>query len=90
MKKKVEWMIAVLLVLYVATFIVVHRSSSLRRPAYNMAYWYYSDSSAIETVEFYGFWPLRQAAYRTFPDFMSRHISERIWTEPVYPPGFDG
>ncbi len=68
----------------------MHRSASLRRPAYNMAYWYYSDSDAVEAIEFYGFWPLRQITYKLFPSFMSQHISERRWAEPVYPPGFEG
>ena len=90
MKNKLEWLIAICLMLYVAAFVVVHRSSSLRRPAHNMAYWYYSDSDAVEAVEFYGFWPLRQIAYKVYPSFMSEHITERRWAQPVYPPGFRG
>jgi hypothetical protein len=65
--------------LYVAAFIVIHRSSTLRQPAANMAYWYYSDNSVIETVEYYGFWPLRRLTYHVAPEFMSRHNSERIY-----------
>jgi hypothetical protein len=61
--------------LYVAAFVVIHRSSSLRRPAANMVYWYYSDSPVLEAVEFYGFWPLRQIGYR-IPGFSSRHYFE--------------
>ena len=90
MKKIAEWMITIGLTFYIGAFIVVHRSSTLRRPAYNMAYWYYSDSKPVEVVEFYGFWPLRQITYKIFPTFMSEHISERRWVEPVYPPGFQG
>jgi hypothetical protein len=44
----------------------------------------------MEAIEFYGFWPLRQITYKIFPGFMSRHITERIWADPVYLPGFDG
>jgi len=40
-----------------------------------MVYWYYSDSAALEAVEFYGFWPLRHIGYRV-PGFMSRHYLE--------------
>ena len=58
--------------LYLAAFVVIHRSYSLRRPAANMLYWYYSDSPLLETVEFYGFWPLRHIAYPV-PGFTSRH-----------------
>ena len=76
--------------LYVIAFVTVHRSSTLRRPAYNMMYWYYSDHVALEAVEFYSFWPLRQITYRVFPGFMSRHIRERTWQTNVYPPGFAG
>jgi len=82
--------IVICFVLYIVAFVIVHRSSTLRRPAYNMAFWYYSDSGPIEAIEFCGFWPLRQITYRIFPGFMSRHISERIWEEPVYPPDFRG
>jgi len=90
MKEKIEWSIVIFLMLYIGAFVVVHRSSTLRRPAYNMAYWYYSDNDAVEAIEFYGFWPLRQISYKAFPNFMSQHISERRWAEPVYPPGFQG
>jgi hypothetical protein len=62
--------------LYLTAFLVVHLSWSLRRPAANMAYWYYSDSAVVEAVEFYGFWPLRQVGYRV-PGFLSRHNFER-------------
>jgi len=64
-------------VLYTAAFIAVHRSSTLRRPAANLACWYYSDNGALEAVEFYGFWPMRQITYELFPHFMSRHYTER-------------
>ena len=60
---------------YLSAFIVIHRSSPLLRPAANMAYWYYSDISVIETLEFCGFWPLRRLAYKV--GFVSRHNSER-------------
>jgi hypothetical protein len=90
MKTRLGLWFAICSALYFAAFVVVHRSSSSRRPAYNMAYWYYSDSDAVELVEFYGFWPLRQLSYKFFPSFMSQHITERKWVQPVYPPGFDG
>ena len=90
MKQIAEWLLVICVMLYVGAFVVVHRSSTLRRPSYNMAYWYYSDNATVEAVEFYGFWPLRQLTYKIFPNFMSEHISERRWAEPVYPPGFKG
>ena len=90
MKNGLQWSFVFCVMLYVTAFMAVHRSSSLRRPAYNMAYWYYSDNNALEAVEFYGFWPLRQITYKLFPNFMSQHITERRWAEPVYPLGFQG
>jgi hypothetical protein len=63
------------IILYLAAFIAVHRSTSLRRPAANLRYWYYSDSPLVETVEFYGFWPIRHIGYHV-PGFMSRHYLE--------------
>ena len=63
--------ISVLLVAYFAAFIVVHRSATLRKPAANMLYWYYSDNDVVENIEFYGFWPLRNLGYVYFPDFES-------------------
>lgn len=77
------------LCLYATAFVVIHRSSTLRRPAYNLMYWYYSDNPALEAIEFYSFWPLRQAAYR-IPGFGSRHIRERTWQTQEMPPGFSG
>ena len=68
----------VLLSAYVWAFIEVHESGTLRKPAANMAYWYYSDNPIVENIEFYGFWPLRQIGYRFFPEFEGRHNSERI------------
>ena len=61
--------------LYLSAFAVVHCSSSLRRPAANMRYWYYSDSAVLEAVEFFGFWPIRNIGYR-IPGLMSRHYLE--------------
>jgi hypothetical protein len=74
---------------YIGAFVVVHRSSTLRRPATNMAYWYYSDNDALEAAEFYGFWPLRQITYKFFPGFMSHHYRERVYQEISYPPEFN-
>ena len=71
----------VLLSSYVYSFIFVHRSGDLRKPASNMAYWYYSDNPVIEHLEFYGFWPLRQIGYRFFPDFEGRHNDERVYPD---------
>lgn len=71
----------VLLSAYVGAFVIVHRSGDLRKPAANMAYWYYSDNPVIEDIEFYGFWPLRNLGYRYFPDFEGRHNSERIYPD---------
>ncbi len=68
-------LLTVCILLYLAAFLVVHLSSSLRRPAANMVYWYYSDSQILETVEFYGFWPLRHIGYHV-PGLMSRHYLE--------------
>jgi len=87
--KKLPLLLALGLAFYVATFVAIHRSSSLRRPAYDLAYWYYSDNNALEAVEFYGFWPLRQVGYK-IPGFMSRHIRERRWQTQELPPGFSG
>jgi hypothetical protein len=71
----------VLLSAYIGAFIIVHRSATLRKPAANMAYWYYSDNPVNEDIEFYGFWPLRNLGYRYFPDFEGRHNSERIYPD---------
>ena len=73
--------IGICLVLYLIAFVVVHQSSTLRKPATNMAYWYYSDNQVIENIEFYGFWPLRQIGYH-IPGFQARHWRERIVTPP--------
>jgi len=73
--------ILILLVAYVTAFIVVHRSGTLRKPAANMAYWYYSDNPVVENIEFYGFWPLRQICYHFFPEFEGRHNDERIYPD---------
>ena len=89
-KLMVKFLLANCLALYFVSFLAVHRSSTLRRPAYNMAYWYYSDRVTVEFVEFYAYWPLRQITYMLFPHFMSEHISERKWAEPSYPQGFEG
>ena len=48
-----------------------------------MAYWYYSDNPVVETVAFYGFWPLRQIGYY-IPGFEARHNLER--RKPVFDP----
>ena len=55
---------------------MVHGTSWLRRPAMD-GDWYYSDVEVLESVEFYAFWPLRQAYYATTRT-QSRHISERL------------
>jgi hypothetical protein len=71
------WLLALLaFAVYVLVFIAVHRSYTLRRPAANLAYWYYSDNKYLEAVEFYGFWPLRQLGYHV-PGFTARHNDER-------------
>lgn len=66
--------------IYLAAFVVVHRSATLRKPAANMAYWYYSDNPVIEYIEFYGFWPLRKIGYH-IPGFEMRHNDERYMGE---------
>lgn len=71
-------------ILYLIAFFVIHRSCTLRRPAANMLYWYYSDSPALEEIEFYGFWPLRHIGYGV-PGFMSRHYLERTPVPPLTP-----
>ncbi len=63
---------------YLLAFVVVHTSDTLRQPAANMAYWYYSDNPTVEKIMFYGFWPLRQLAYY-LPGFKARHNDERIY-----------
>jgi hypothetical protein len=63
-------------VVYVGAFVVVHRSLTLRKPAANMAYWYYSDNEAIETMQYYGFLPARRFAYH-IPCFSAQHYRER-------------
>jgi len=75
-KSQLKITVSVCFGLYVIAFVVVHLSTTFRQPAANMLYWYYSDNPVAETVEFYGFWPLRQIAYH-FPCFMSRHTLER-------------
>jgi hypothetical protein len=83
--KKTKYKVAtfILLFMYLLAFVVVHRSSSLRHPAGNMLYWYYSDNPVIEKIEFYGFWPLRQIGYH-IPGFEARHNLER--RKPVLDP----
>jgi hypothetical protein len=73
-EKTTRWAF-VCVIMYFAAFLTVHLSSSLRRPAANMLYWCYSDWPVLEAIEFYGFWPLRQIAYRV-PGFMSHHYRE--------------
>ena len=78
-KKKIFGIaIVVLLSAYFYAFITVHRSATLRKPAANMLYYYYSDNPVIENLEFYGFWPLRQIGYH-IPGFEMRHNSERVY-----------
>jgi hypothetical protein len=76
--KNLVFALSVFLGLYLVGFIVVHRSSSLLRPAANLACWYYGDTPLIEAVEFYGFFPLRQLTYLVAPHFISRHNDERV------------
>ena len=66
----------VLLSVYVGVFLIVHTTDTLRKPAMNMMYFYYSDNPFIENLEFYGFWPLRQIFYH-IPGFEMRHSWER-------------
>lgn len=73
--------------LYLVAFVIVHRSATLRQPAANMLYWYYSDNPVVENIEFYGFWPLRQIAYH-IPGFEARHNLER--RKPVLNDDKDG
>ena len=61
---------------YLIAFTVVHRSATLRHPAANLLYYYYSDNAVMENLEFYGFWPLRQIGYH-IPGFEMRHNLER-------------
>jgi len=76
-KKKLNLATLTLLIAYFVAFVIVHRSATLRHPAANMLYWYYSDNAVIENIEFYGFWPLRQIGYHV-PGFEMRHNSERV------------
>ena len=62
--KRVLPVVSVCCILYGGAFIAIHSFPMLRRPAANLSYWYYSDNDVIEATEFYGFWPLRQVAYR--------------------------
>jgi len=75
-RHKLKIAIGLCVAFYLAAFVIVHRSSTLRKPAANMLYWYYSDNSVIENIEFYGFWPLRQIGYH-IPGFEARHNLER-------------
>jgi hypothetical protein len=84
---KIHWKykaaaVLVLLSAYAGLFVIVHRSGDLRKPAANMAYYYYSDNPVLEKVEFYGFWPLRHIGYH-IPGFEMRHNDER-GTQPIY------
>ena len=84
--KKFRILLALLFLgMYLVAFLVVHTSATLRKPAANMAYWYYSDNAVIENIEFYGFWPLRQISYH-FPGFQARHYLERIYHYDPNPP----
>lgn len=80
-RRKLKVGICLLLAIYIIAYVVVHRSSTLRKPAGNMAYWYYSDNPTIENIEFYGFWPLRQVGYQ-IPGLNGRHNLER--RKPVF------
>ena len=80
--KHLVFALSVFLGSYLVGFIVVHASSTLRRRAANLAYWYYGDTPSIEAVEFYGFFPLRQLTYMVAPHFMSRHSDERVFPSP--------
>ena len=77
-KLKFTVVLAVLLGAYLWTFYAVHTSVTFRRPAGNLAYWYYSDNPAVEKIMFFGFWPLRQLAYHV-SGFKARHNDERIY-----------
>jgi len=79
-KKLFGFAICVLLSVYVFAFITVHRSGTLRKPAANMLYYYYSDNPVMENIEFYGFWPLRHIGYH-IPGFEMRHNSERVYPD---------
>ena len=46
--KILRWSLLMCSLLYLAAFVVIHCSSSLRRPAANMLYWYYSDLATLE------------------------------------------
>jgi hypothetical protein len=87
MKPPAQWprIAGLALALYLLGFVLVHRSWSLRKPAANMMYWYYSDNPIVEDVEFYGFWPLRQLVYGV-PGFEARHSRERT-SPPRLSPG---
>lgn len=80
--KSILAVVSVCCILYGAAFVAIHSFPVFRHPAANLSYWYYSDNDVIEAIEFYGFWPLRQVAYRL--GILSRHNDERIWE--AYPP----
>jgi hypothetical protein len=69
--------ISTLLIAYLVAFVIVHRSGTLRHPAANMLYYYYSDNAVMENIEFYGFWPLRHIGYH-IPGFEMRHNADRM------------
>jgi len=83
-RKILRWLLAFGIVFYLGAFLLIHRSSTFRHPAANMAYWYYSDLPVVEVLEFYGFWPLRQIGYHV-PGFMGRHYLERTPIRPLTP-----
>jgi len=67
---------AALALIYITAFVFVHKTTWYRRPAMNMAYFYYSDSPVAESLLFYGFLPLRRIGYHS-AWFNGRHNAER-------------
>ena len=64
---------AVLLSIYVAVFLLAERQ---RKPAMNMAYFYYSKSNAVDEALFWGLMPARTVArWLGFSDW--KHNNER-------------
>jgi len=68
--------IAACLLSYLLAFALVHSIPVLRHSSSD-GDWYYCNNEAIENLEFYGFWPLRQVGY-SITKTEHRHISERL------------
>jgi hypothetical protein len=63
--------------LYVAAFLVVHCTPTSWFRDVTDNNWTYSGNPSLDSIEFYGFWPLRQIYYRV-TGVTSRHLAESL------------